>query len=346
MTPHPAPWTLGQIAEWVGGVLDGPADLVLNRPVTAASNDPHGIAFAEKETFLARAETNGVGAILIGAGLRETSLPSVRVAKPREAFALLLHLSQKSLPIAGGIHPTAVVADTAEVHESAKIGPYAVVESGAKIGAGSRIYAHAYIGEDCVLGQDVVVYPHAVLYRDVTIGDRSIVHSGTVLGADGFGYAWNGEKHMKVPQVGGVAIGEDVEIGALTTIDRATAGETRLGDDAKVDNLVQIAHNCSIGAHSIVVGQVGLSGSVTVGEHVVLGGQVGVTHGVTIGDRVQLGGRSGVERDILEPGAYFGTPARPFKEAVRAFSLVPKLPELKQRIEALERAIEKRDANS
>jgi UDP-3-O-[3-hydroxymyristoyl] glucosamine N-acyltransferase len=178
-----------------------------------------------------------------------------------------------------------------------------------------------------------------VLYRDVSVGANSIIHSGAVLGADGFGYVWTGKERMKVPQVGRVVVDADAEIGANTTIDRATAGATTIGEGVKLDNLVQIGHNVSIGDHSVIAAQSGISGSTNVGKRVVMGGNVGTNDHISIADDVVLGGRSGVDRDIKEAGLYFGTPARPGAEAKRSMLIIPKLPDLLSRIRALEKKV-------
>jgi UDP-3-O-[3-hydroxymyristoyl] glucosamine N-acyltransferase len=178
-----------------------------------------------------------------------------------------------------------------------------------------------------------------VLYRDVRVGARSVIHSGAVIGADGFGFVWDGSKRLKVPQVGSVRIGDDVEVGANTCIDRATAGETVIEDGVKLDNIVQIGHNVRVGEHSAIAGMSGISGSTKIGKRVLMGGGVGTRDHVTIGDDVALGGRSNVGGDITEPGEYLGTPAAPAREAVRAMLTIHKLPELVSRIRQLEKRL-------
>jgi UDP-3-O-[3-hydroxymyristoyl] glucosamine N-acyltransferase len=212
-----------------------------------------------------------------------------------------------------------------------------VVEQGAEIGTGSRIYSFAYVGENCRLGEGCTLYPHSVLYQDVTLGARSIIHSGAVLGADGFGYAWDGSRRVKIPQVGAVVLGDEVEIGANTTIDRATAGATVVGTGTKLDNLVQVGHNCRIGEHTVVAGLSGISGSTKIGSRNTLAGQVATADHVTVCDDVTLAGRTGVTNDIKEPGAYFGFPARPLGEAMRSLVLVSRLQDLFARVRKLER---------
>jgi len=332
-------WTLGELAELLGGALEGPSDTKILRPVPAGSSDPDGITFAESADFIMKVKGTSVGAVIVPNGTPSVGIPTIQVARPREAFGKVLAMSQRRLPISLGVHSTAVVSPEAHVSETASIGAYAVVEAHARIGAGTRIYPFAYIGEGCSLGEEVVVYPHAVLYQDIQVGDRTLIHAGAIIGADGFGFVWDGPKRnrrIKVPQVGTVTVGADVEIGALTSIDRATAGTTVLGDGVKIDNLVQIGHNCDIGDHTVIAGQVAIGGSSSVGKRNEIGGQVAISDHVSVGDDIVLAGRTGVTKDLTEPGAYWGLPATPFIAAKRILSLTNRLPELLKRIKELE----------
>lgn len=331
--------TLSEIAEIVGGEIHGPPDLRIGRPVPAGYDDPTGITFAESPKYLAAAESSTVAAVIVGLEEQNCTKPHIRCRSPREAFGRLLAIAWTEMPLDEGIHPTAIVHEGATVDKTARVGAYTVIESGVTICADSRIYPFCYIGENCHLGMGSRIYPHVVLYRDVWIGERSIIHSGTVVGADGFGYFWDGVRHRKVPQVGGVRIGDDCEIGALSAIDRGTAGETDIGNGTKIDNLVQIAHNVTIGSDTVIAGQSGISGSTKIGNRVTMGGNVGITDHVTICDDVRLGARSGVARDITEPGEYFGAPAIDARDGLRAALLVGKLPELVDRIRRLEKEV-------
>lgn len=340
MDGQSAGWTLGELAAQLGGELHGPPDLKILRPVSADADDPYGIAFAESADYLQKAEASGVGALILPRSLQSTK-PTIYVDHPRLVFGALLAECDRPLPIAPGIHPTAVVAEGAEVDATASVGAYAVVERGARIGASARVYPFAYVGENCLVGAGSVLYPHAVLYKDVTVGARCIVHAGAVIGADGFGFLWDGQRRVKVPHAGGVELGDHVEIGANTTVDRSMTGVTRVGTGTKLDNLVQIGHNCTIGEHTVMASFVGISGSSRIGSRCVFGGQAALSDHVTVGDDITFGGRTGASQDVLEPGAYFGTPARPVGEAMRAFALAPRLPELFQRLRKLEKALER-----
>lgn len=337
MATEAAGWTLGELAQKLGGELSGPSDLIIRRPIPADGVDPEGLTFAESDEYLRKAAAGGAGAVLAPKGSVPIDKPTIFVDRPREAFGMFLAMNVRPLPLDAGIHPTAVVSPDAQVADTAQIGPYAVVERGAVIGEKCRIFPFCYVGENCRIGDGSVLFPHAVLYQDVAIGARSVVHSGAVLGADGFGFAWNGQQHLKVPQVGGVQLGDQVEVGANTTIDRATAGATRIGTGTKIDNLVQVAHNTKIGVHGVIASQTGLSGSTTIGDRATIAGQVATSPHVSVCDDVVLAGRTGVTGNIVRPGAYFGLPARPLGEAMRNLTLSTKLQDLFRRVKELER---------
>ena len=333
-------WTLGQIAEIVQGELEGPADLPIDRPVPAGHNDRRGIAFVEAAKYVDRVLASTVGAVFAPPGLELDDRPIIRVDSPRTAFFILLQLSHKPLPIHEGIHPTAIVHPSSKIHPSARVGSFAVVEQHATIGADARVYSFAYVGENCHVGDSSVLFPHVVLIQDVTLGERCIIHSGAVIGADGFGFMWDGTKRLKIPQVGGVTIGSDVEIGAITAIDRATAGETTIGNGTKLDNLIQVAHNVQMGEHGVVAALTGISGSARIGDRATIAGQVAIIQGIEICDDVALAGRSGVVDNITKAGEYFGAPAKPAREGMRMLIAQAKVPELAERIRRLEREVE------
>jgi UDP-3-O-[3-hydroxymyristoyl] glucosamine N-acyltransferase len=253
----------------------------------------------------------------------------------------LLLLFHPTAPVTPGVHPSAIVAAEARVDATAAVGPLAVVERGARIDAGVRVGAQCYIGTGVEIGEGSTLGPRVTLLTGVRLGRRVLVHAGAVLGADGFGFAFDGARHRKIPQVGGVVIEDDVEIGANTTIDRATLGDTIIRRGTKIDNLVQIGHNAEVGEHSILIAQVGVSGSSRLGRGVVLAGQVGVADHVTIGDGAMVAAQGGVPSSLEAGGRYLGTPARPILEAKRILAAESRLPQLLQRVRALERAVEK-----
>lgn len=332
-------WTLSGLAAILGGEASG-EDVVVSRPVPAGSDDSGGITFATNEKYLMEVLGSKVGAVIVPRQCPEIPKPCIRVDDPRVAFGMVLGMSVRPLPLGAGVHPTAVVSPEATVHESAQVGAYAVVEAGAVLEAGVKVYPYCYVGDSCKIGSGSVIYPNVVLYQDVVLGEKCIVHSGAVLGADGFGFVWDGTRRIKVPQVGGVTVGDFVEIGANSCIDRATSGETTIGSGVKIDNLVQIAHNVKIGNNSVMASHVGIAGSSTIGERVVFGGQAGMADHTNVGDDVVFGGRVGVIGDITEPGEYFGMPPVPVKTAMRVMALQNRLPDMLKRIRDLEKKVE------
>ncbi|MGV3614104.1 MAG: UDP-3-O-(3-hydroxymyristoyl)glucosamine N-acyltransferase [Fimbriimonas sp.] len=337
-------WPLGELAAILGGRLDGPADLRIKRPVPADGEDPEGLAFAASDEYLRQAAEGGAAAILAAEGSAPTGKPTIYVAHPRESFGRFLGLCQRPLPLEPRVHPMAVVSPDARVAPTASIGPYAVIERGAVIGEQCKVFPFSYVGENCRLGSGTILYPHAVLYQDVELGARCIVHSGAVLGADGFGFVWDGKQQVKVPQVGGVVLGDDVEIGANTSVDRATAGKTQVGNGTKLDNLVQVGHNVRIGEHTVIASLCGISGSTKIGNRNTFAGQVATSDHTTVADDVVLAGRTAVTSDIKEPGTYFGFPARPLGEAMRTLILSTKLSDLFARMKEIEKRLSKSEA--
>lgn len=328
-----------EIARLVGGQFEGSADPELSDVAPIERAGPEQLSFladAKYLTYLAGAQA---GAVLIAESLimrGSTSLPRIVVKDVHRALAQLLQHFHPEPRHEPGIHPTAVIGRGVVLGDSVSIDAHVVIGEQTVIGAGSRIGAGCVIGDKCRLGAQVTLHPQVTLYPRVRIGDRSIVHSGARLGSDGFGYANAGGRQQKVPQVGGCIIGADVEIGANTTIDRGSIGNTEIGDGVKIDNLVHLGHNVRIGANSIVVAQVGVSGSAVIGSGVTLAGQVGVNGHIRIADNIVIGGQSGVWSDIEEPGLYSGNPARPHKETLRTQAAQAKLAELLRRVRALE----------
>jgi UDP-3-O-[3-hydroxymyristoyl] glucosamine N-acyltransferase len=330
-------WTLGELAERFAGRLVGPAGLVVERPVPADARDRSGIAFCESRRYLAKA--TGVGALLLPEELSSDTVPYVQLADPRAAFGALLEEQRRPLPLGPGIHPTAVVAGTAQVDPSASVGPYVVIADGAVLGPRVRVHPFCYVGEGCTVGAGSVLWPHAVLCRDVHVGQRCTVHAGAVLGGDGFGYTREAGGWRKVPHVGDVRIGDDVDVCALASVERATCGSTVLGSGVKVGNLVQVGHNTRIGAHALLAPMSGVAGSSVLGERVVMGAQSGVSDHVTVADDVQLAGRTAVLRSIPRPGVYSGLPtAGPLERQQRVRALLPRLGELFERVRQLEKS--------
>ncbi|MCC7141250.1 MAG: UDP-3-O-(3-hydroxymyristoyl)glucosamine N-acyltransferase [Candidatus Eisenbacteria bacterium] len=279
-------------------------------------------------------------AVLVPSKLPAPSLPHVVVDDPLAAFLQIVALFHPALPEGvPGVHPSAVIAADARIGESASIGPHVVVESGATIGPAAVLLAGAYVGRNASVGAEAVLHPGAVLRHHCEIGARVIVHAGAVIGADGFGYVFQQGSHRKVPQVGKVVVEDDVEIGANTTIDRATFGVTRIGRGSKLDNLVHVGHNVEIGEHSILCAQVGISGSARLGRFVVLGGQAGLVGHIEVGDGSRVGAQSGVTKSLPPGETVSGYPAQNHTRASRVYAALRQLPEALRALRGLERRV-------
>ncbi|HEY7153674.1 MAG TPA: UDP-3-O-(3-hydroxymyristoyl)glucosamine N-acyltransferase [Gemmataceae bacterium] len=330
--------TVTHLAELVQGRVHGDERVIhAARPMNEAG--PDDITFIESDRNArhlknCRARTAIVPAALAVrhgelVGAEGTPLTLIEVSDPLTAFITLVHHlhGQPEQPPAG-IDPRAAIHPRAQIGADATLHPFVSVGEGSILGARCRLHSGAVVGRDCRLGDDVVLHPHAVLYDGTRLGNRVIVHANAVLGADGFGYRFQDGRHVKTPQFGSVEIGDDVEIGAGTTIDRGTFQATRIGAGTKIDNLVQIGHNCQIGKHNLFVSQVGVAGSCSTGDYVVLAGQVGVADHVHIGDQTIIGARSGVPRDVPAGERMLGAPARPESEEKRILLSLGRLPEL------------------
>jgi len=237
-----------------------------------------------------------------------------------------------------GVSPQAYVHPEAVLAQGVTVYPFAFVGARATVGQGTTLFPGVYVGEDCVVGQDCTLYPNSVLMAATVLGDRVIIHAGTVLGSDGYGYAQSPAGHVKVPQVGVVVVGNDVEIGANATVDRAALDATRIGDGTKIDNLAQIAHNVQIGKHCLIIAQAGIAGSAKLGNGVVLAGQVGVRDNISLGDGVQVSAQSGVGEDLPPGSLAGGSPSMDITTYLKVAKILPRLPELMRRVRRLEKA--------
>jgi UDP-3-O-[3-hydroxymyristoyl] glucosamine N-acyltransferase len=331
-------FTSAQLAERLGGNVVGDAALLLHGFAPADSAKAGDLTFAENDTYFARADHSAASAILVAGEFRSANGKTlIRVTNARVAFAQVLPLFFPEPAFAPGIHPTAAVAASAQVDPSAHIGPHCVVGERAKIGADVVLQARDYVGDDSVLGDGCRLFPNVTLYQRVVLGRRVRVHAGSVIGADGFGYVLDNGEHRKVPQVGQVIIHDDVELGANVTIDRAALGATVIGKGTKIDNLVQIAHNVTIGEHCIIVAQVGIAGSTKIGNHTTIAGQVGIAGHLRIGDNVTIAAQSGVMNHIPEGQKWMGSPAQPDRVTKRQLLAMERLPELLRRVHELEK---------
>jgi len=324
------------VAERLGCRLEGDGGLEVVAVRSLEEAGPHHLSFIARKAHISRLRESAVGAVILDEGWPPVDRPSLRTRNLYLALARALTLFHPAAPPAPGIHPTAVVAPDVRVAPDACVGPLCVLGPGAKVGAGTILEAQVAVGARVHIGQGCRIFPNVTLRDDVVLGDRVIVHSGTVIGADGFGYGRDGHRYVKIPQVGRVVIEDDVEIGANVCIDRATLGETRIGQGSKIDNLVQIGHNVRIGSDTVIVAQVGISGSVRIGSRVTLAGQAGVVDHVEIGDDVIVGAQAGVTKDVPPRSAVLGAPAVPHTEFKRQLAAVARLPELRKALRALE----------
>jgi UDP-3-O-[3-hydroxymyristoyl] glucosamine N-acyltransferase len=338
-------FTTAEIARKIGGEVVGDTTAVLKGFAPAESARAGDLTFAENEDYFARAEKSAATAIIADQRFTSTAKILIRVPNARLAFAKAMALFFPERTYAAGIHPTAVVAASAKVDASAHLGPHCVVGERVTIGAKSILQACVSVGDDTKLSNEVNLFPNVTIYPRTEIGARVRIHAGTVVGSDGFGYVLDGGVHLKVPQIGNVIIGDDVEIGANVTIDRGALGPTVIGKGTKIDNLVQIAHNVEIGEGSIIISQVGISGSTKLGKYVILAGQAGLAGHLKIGDQAIVAAQSGVMHDIPDGGKWLGSPAQPDKQVKRQMIAVQHLPELLRRVAELERKLgEKTDS--
>jgi UDP-3-O-[3-hydroxymyristoyl] glucosamine N-acyltransferase len=335
-----AGFTLGEIAQALQARLDGDPGQVVTGVAPLDTAGPDQISFLTDLRYRDAARASRAGAFLAPSEVNDLPGAVLHCTAPQQALIDLIRLFHPAVPVPSGVDRTAVVAPDARIDPSATVGPLSVIESRAVIGPGVRMHALVYVGPGVQVGEGSVLYQHVTLREGVRLGRRVVVHAGAVLGADGFGFAFDGTAHRKVPQVGGVLIEDDVEVGANTTIDRATFGDTIVRRGSKIDNLVQIGHNVEIGEHSLLIAQVGVSGSSRLGRGVVLAGQVGVADHVTLGDGVVAAAQSGIPSDVAAGTSVFGTPARPLALGRRIAVAQTRLPELLQRVRALERQLE------
>ncbi len=292
------------------------------------------------DRFLSQFHASRAGAAIVDMSAAVNGKTMVRVKDPLMAFvSIVKRFHVLPSPEFRGIHPTAIIHPSATVAEDVSIGAYVTIGEGCVIGPRCRLNNGVMVGHHCSLGEDVQLGPNVVLYDGCVIGNRVTILANSVIGADGFGYRTIAGKHVKIPQVGHVEIADDVEIGACTTIDRATFGATRIGTGSKIDNLVMIAHNCQLGRHNLIVGQVGLAGSVVTGDYVVMAGHVGVADHCKIGDRSMLGAKAGVHKDVPPDQKMLGAPATPAAEQMRIMSSLEKLPEIRKDIREIKKQL-------
>ncbi|MFN3395218.1 MAG: UDP-3-O-(3-hydroxymyristoyl)glucosamine N-acyltransferase [Thermodesulfovibrionales bacterium] len=331
---------LREIAEIISGEIKGDPEIEI-KGVSGVTDAVAGeITFLSDRRYLKDCLSSKASAVIVREFIDDLKKPQIKVKNPYYAFAILLEHFHPREKEKEGISPDAHVSEGARIGRGVTIYPFVYVSEGAEIGDNSVVYPFVHIGRGSIVGSSCLIYPNVTIREGVKIGNRVIIHAGAVIGSDGFGYVFEQGRHHKIPQVGGVIIGDDVEIGANVTIDRATTGNTIIGNGTKIDNLVQIGHNVRVGENTIIVAQVGIGGSTTIGKYVMLGGQAGVSDHATIEDGTMVGAQSGV-MGHLKQGIFSGTPVIPHREWLKASALFARLPEILKRIKEIEDKLER-----
>jgi len=343
----PRSMTVGEIARLLNAELVGDARTLITGVASLDSATPGSIAFVEHDHLLQTALDSSASAIIAPSSsgreaqaARNDNKPMVLAVNPRLAFAKVMEYLQPLVLPEKGIHPTAIIEPDAHIGKNVTIREYCYVGHHARIGDGAVLFPHVVVGDGAQIGDASLLYPSVVINYNVQIGARVRIHSGSVIGSDGFGYVLDGGTRHKVPQVGTVVIEDDVELGANVCIDRATMGATRVGKGTKIDNLVQVAHNCQIGRNVILCGQVGLSGSVVVEDDAVLAGQVGARDHVTIGRGATVGAQSGLITDVAAGALVLGSPAVAHRDFLKKEGAARKLPEAMRTLRQLEKQVQ------
>ena len=333
--------TVAQLAQRVGGRAAGDGSVEIARIAAIDEAGPDALTFATTPAYVQAALRSRAGAVLVDEALVPDGASKPLIAVPNARVALMQLLRAFDRPRKRGpfVHPSAVVDPSAQIGADVYVGAHAVIGARSRIGDRTVIEAAAYIGEDASVGADVLLHPHAAVMDACVVGDRAIVHPGAVIGSDGFGYVFVDGRFERIPQVGNVVLGDDVEIGANTCIDRAQTGSTQIGAGTKIDNLCQIGHNCRIGSHTGMAAQTGLAGSTNIGDYVMVGGQAGFKGHITIGSRVKIAAGAKVWGDLADDAFVSGTPARPHQEDLRREVMLRGLPKLVARVDALEKKL-------
>lgn len=333
--------TVAQLAQRVGGRATAGGSVQIARIAAIDEAGPDALTFATTPAYVAAALRSRAGAVLVDEALApaEASKPLIVVPNARVALMQLLREFDRPRKRGPFVHPHAAVDPSAQLAPDVYVGANAVVGARACVGEGTVIEAGAYVGDEASIGAGVLLHPHAAVMDGCAVGDRTIVHPGAVIGSDGFGYVFLDGRFERIPQVGNVVLGADVEIGANTCIDRAQTGSTQIGAGTKIDNLCQIGHNCRIGAHTGMAAQTGLAGSTILGDYVMVGGQAGFKGHITIGSRVKIAAGAKVWGDVEDDAFVSGTPARPHQEDLRREVMLRGLPKLVARVDALEKKL-------
>jgi UDP-3-O-[3-hydroxymyristoyl] glucosamine N-acyltransferase len=329
--------TLEQIARLSGGKIEGNAETKITGAASLAEATVHEVSFFNNPRYLAQLRKTRAAAVIVPRDFSEQIEAAViRTPDPAKAFEqVVTKFAPPPIKFTPGIHPSAIIHPRAKLGDRISIQPLVVIEAGARIGSGAVVGAGSYIGHDVVIGEDCMIYPRVTIRERCRLGARVILHSGAVIGADGFGFEMTAKGQQKVPQIGIVQIDDDVEVGANTTIDRARFGRTWIQAGAKIDNLVQVAHNVVIGKDTVIAAQTGIAGSVRIGKRVMIGGQAGIIGHIEIADGTMIGAQTGVSKN-LDGGVWWATPSVPLKEAKVQLAWVRRLGEFFERVKKIE----------
>lgn len=336
-------FSVGQIASLLHGEIIGDETVKVNNLSKIEEGKPGCLTFLANEKYTHYVYSTGASAILVRrdfAPEHEVKATLIKVDDPYACIALLLNMIDQIRTRRTGIENGCHISDSANVSGAAYIGAFAYIGENVSVGENSSIYPQVYIGDNVKVGKNCIIYPGVKIYRDCVIGNNVIIHAGAVIGADGFGFAPQNGTYMKIAQIGNVVIEDNVEIGANTTVDRATMGSTRVKQGTKLDNLIQVAHNVEVGANTVIAAQAGIAGSAKVGDNCMIGGQVGIAGHISIGNRVNIGAQSGIPNHVAENSNILGCPAIPIKDFARQVVLLKRLPELNDTVKRLQKELE------
>lgn len=342
---------LSELAQWIDGdIVRGGLDLSLTGMAALDMAGPHDVSFLGNEKYFSQFLETKAAAVIVPRGVTEGPPDAALIAvdNPTLAFSVVVrHFAEAARKFAPGVHPRAFVDPGATLDPTKVcVHPGAVVMAGASVGDGTELGPNCVIGADVVVGKDCHIMANATVRERCVLGDRVILQPGAVIGSDGYGYEFSGGRHVKIEQVGIVEIGDDVEIGSNTTIDRARFGKTLIGEGTKIDNLVQIGHNCVIGKHCLIIALTGISGSTKLGNYVTVAGQVGTVGHITIGDKATVTARAGVTANLPGGEIYAGNPAQPFRDEMKQRANTRRLPKLIDRLKAVEQALQVRQSSA
>ncbi len=340
----PEPLTVAEIARYLGGTVQGDGTTLISGLGTLETAGPDAVTFLANPKYASKVAETSAGAVLMAPGGERYGRTAIEVANPYLGFAKLLTLFYTAPYEPLGIFPGAMMEISATVGEGVTVYPGACIGKNVVVGSRTVIYPGVVLYDNVTIGEECTIHANAVIRESCRVGNRCIIQPGAVIGSDGFGYAPDGSGYYRIPQIGIVVLDDDVEIGANSCVDRAAVEVTRIGRGTKLDNLVQVAHNCEIGEDCMIVSQVGIAGSAKIGNHVTLAGQVGVIGHITVGDNVIVGGQSGVTGSLQPNASYSGSPAIPHKEWLKLSMVLPHIPELRKAVSSMEKRITELEA--